>query len=92
MGLVIRTWNLYHGRTHPKSGRTYLERMVRLASIDAPDVVALQEVPLWALGRMLAVLRFLEVRRYIDADEDEQPVRFRRRTSRLPTTVLGARA
>ncbi|HEY7004522.1 MAG TPA: endonuclease/exonuclease/phosphatase family protein [Gaiellaceae bacterium] len=52
MGLVIRTWNLYHGRTHPKTGRTYLERMVRLASMDAPDVVALQEVPLWALGRL----------------------------------------
>jgi endonuclease/exonuclease/phosphatase family metal-dependent hydrolase len=52
LGLVIRTWNVYHGRTHPKSGRTYLERMVRLASLDAPDVVALQEVPLWALGRL----------------------------------------
>ena len=52
MGLVIRTWNLYHGRTHPKSSRTYLERMVRLVSLDAPDVVALQEVPLWALGRL----------------------------------------
>lgn len=52
MGLVIRTWNLYHGRTHPKSGHTYLERMVRLVSLDAPDVVALQEVPLWALGRL----------------------------------------
>lgn len=52
MGLVIRTWNLYHGRTHPKTGRTYLERMVRLISLDAPDVVALQEVPLWALGRL----------------------------------------
>jgi len=52
VGLVIRTWNLYHGRTHPKTGRTYLERMVRLVSFDAPDVVALQEVPLWALGRL----------------------------------------
>jgi len=52
VGLVIRTWNVYHGRTHPKSGRTYLERMVRLVSLDAPDVVALQEVPLWALGRL----------------------------------------
>ena len=52
MGLVIRTWNLYHGRTHPKTGRTYLERMVRLISMDAPDIVALQEVPLWALGRL----------------------------------------
>jgi endonuclease/exonuclease/phosphatase family metal-dependent hydrolase len=52
VGLVIRTWNLYHGRTYPKTGHTYLERMVRLASLDAPDVVALQEVPLWALGRL----------------------------------------
>jgi endonuclease/exonuclease/phosphatase family metal-dependent hydrolase len=52
LGLLVRTWNLYHGRTHPKSDRTYLERMVRLVSLDAPDVVALQEVPLWALGRL----------------------------------------
>lgn len=52
MSLLVRTWNLYHGRTYPKSGRTYLERMVRLASLDAPDIVALQEVPLWALGRL----------------------------------------
>jgi endonuclease/exonuclease/phosphatase family metal-dependent hydrolase len=52
LGLLVRTWNLYHGRTYPKSARTYLERMVRLVSLDAPDVVALQEVPLWALGRL----------------------------------------
>jgi endonuclease/exonuclease/phosphatase family metal-dependent hydrolase len=52
LGLVIRTWNVYHGRTHPKSAHTYLERMVRLITLDAPDVVALQEVPLWALGRL----------------------------------------
>jgi endonuclease/exonuclease/phosphatase family metal-dependent hydrolase len=52
VSLLVRTWNLYHGRTYPKSGRTYLERMVRLASLDAPDVVALQEVPLWAVGRL----------------------------------------
>jgi endonuclease/exonuclease/phosphatase family metal-dependent hydrolase len=52
VGLVIRTWNLYHGRTYPRSGRTYLERMVRLITLDAPDLVALQEVPLWALGRL----------------------------------------
>jgi endonuclease/exonuclease/phosphatase family metal-dependent hydrolase len=52
VSLLVRTWNLYHGRTYPKSERTYLERMVRLVSLDAPDVVALQEVPLWALGRL----------------------------------------
>jgi endonuclease/exonuclease/phosphatase family metal-dependent hydrolase len=28
----------------------FLERMVRLISLDAPDAVALQEVPIWALG------------------------------------------
>jgi endonuclease/exonuclease/phosphatase family metal-dependent hydrolase len=52
LGLLVRTWNLYHGRTYPKSGRTYLERMVRLVTLDAPDIVALQEVPLWSLGRL----------------------------------------
>ena len=52
MSLLVRTWNLYHGRTYPKTGRTYLERMVRLVSLDAPDIVALQEVPLWSLGRL----------------------------------------
>jgi endonuclease/exonuclease/phosphatase family metal-dependent hydrolase len=50
--LLVRSWNLYHGRTHPVSRRLYLERMVRLVTADAPDVVALQEVPLWALGRL----------------------------------------
>jgi endonuclease/exonuclease/phosphatase family metal-dependent hydrolase len=50
--LLVRTWNLYHGRSLPPSGRLYLERMVRLVTADAPDVVALQEVPLWALGRL----------------------------------------
>ena len=52
MRLLVRTWNLYHGRTLPVSSRLYLERMVRLVTADAPDVVALQEVPLWALGRL----------------------------------------
>ena len=52
MSLLVRTWNLYHGRTYPKSGHTYLERMVRLISLDAPDAVCLQEVPIWALGRL----------------------------------------
>ena len=49
MALLVRTWNLYHGRTAPPSGRTHLERMVRLIVEGDPDVVALQEVPVWAL-------------------------------------------
>lgn len=49
MRLLVRTWNLYHGRTHPQSDTLHLERMIRLVTADAPDVVALQEVPLWAV-------------------------------------------
>ena len=52
LSLVVRTWNLYHGRTHPESRRTHLRRMVELVTEDRPDVVALQEVPVWALGRL----------------------------------------
>jgi endonuclease/exonuclease/phosphatase family metal-dependent hydrolase len=50
--LLVRTWNLYHGRTHPQSSTLHLEEMVRLVTADAPDVVALQEVPLWAVKRL----------------------------------------
>ncbi len=52
MSLLVRTWNLYHGRTHPPTRTLYLRRMVELVTGDRPDLVALQEVPLWALGRI----------------------------------------
>lgn len=52
MRLLVRSWNLYHGRTYPQSDTIHLEQMVRLVSADAPDVVALQEVPLWAVKRL----------------------------------------
>lgn len=52
--LVLRTWNLFHGRTCPPSRRTYLDRMVRLVTEDGPDIVAFQEVPVWALRRLEA--------------------------------------
>lgn len=51
MPLVVRSWNIFHGRTWPESRRTHLEDMVRLVSAGA-DVVALQEVPLWTLPRL----------------------------------------
>ncbi|HYM63757.1 MAG TPA: endonuclease/exonuclease/phosphatase family protein [Gaiellaceae bacterium] len=54
MSLLVRTWNLFHGRTSPPSGALHLERMVRTAVEDGPDVVAFQEVPVWALGRLEA--------------------------------------
>jgi endonuclease/exonuclease/phosphatase family metal-dependent hydrolase len=50
--LLVRTWNVFHGRTYPPTRRTYLERMIRLVSADGPDIVALQEVPLWALRQL----------------------------------------
>ena len=52
MPLLVRTWNLFHGNAVPPGRRAYLEAMVRLATADEPDVVCLQEVPLWALERL----------------------------------------
>jgi endonuclease/exonuclease/phosphatase family metal-dependent hydrolase len=47
--LRVRTWNLFHGNAVPPRRRGYLREMVELVSSDRPDVVALQEVPVWAL-------------------------------------------
>ena len=49
--MLVRSWNLYHGNTVPLSRHAYLAEMVRLASADDPDVLCLQEIPAWALGR-----------------------------------------
>jgi endonuclease/exonuclease/phosphatase family metal-dependent hydrolase len=50
--LVVRTWNLFHGNAVPPERHAHLEQMVGLVSADAPGVVCLQEVPVWALGRL----------------------------------------
>lgn len=50
--MLVRTWNLFHGNTSPPQRRAFLREMVELATRDEPDVVCLQEVPLWALGRL----------------------------------------
>jgi endonuclease/exonuclease/phosphatase family metal-dependent hydrolase len=50
--MLVRSWNLFHGRTAPPGARIYLREMVELVSRDAPDVVCLQELPLWALYRL----------------------------------------
>jgi endonuclease/exonuclease/phosphatase family metal-dependent hydrolase len=50
--VLIRSWNLFHGNTFPPGRRSRLDRMVQLATEDRPDVVCLQEVPLWALSRL----------------------------------------
>jgi endonuclease/exonuclease/phosphatase family metal-dependent hydrolase len=47
---LVRTWNLFHGNAKPPERHAYLEQMVRLVCSDEPDVVCLQEVPVWALA------------------------------------------
>ena len=50
--MLVRSWNLFHGNTLPPGRRSWLEQMVRLAAADRPDVLCLQEVPLWALPQL----------------------------------------
>jgi endonuclease/exonuclease/phosphatase family metal-dependent hydrolase len=52
--VLVRTWNVFHGNAVPPERRAFLEEMIRLATGDHPDVVCLQEVPLWALSRLEA--------------------------------------
>jgi endonuclease/exonuclease/phosphatase family metal-dependent hydrolase len=50
--LVARTWNLFHGNAFPPERRAFLREMVELVTADGPDVVCLQELPVWALRRL----------------------------------------
>ena len=52
MFFLVRSWNLFHGNAIPPERRAYLEEAVRLASAERPDVLCLQEVPAWGLGRL----------------------------------------
>ena len=52
LALLVRTWNVFHGNAQPPERRTFLEQMVRLAVADDPDVLLLQELPVWALRRL----------------------------------------
>lgn len=54
MALLVRSWNLFHGNTDPPTRRSYLREMVELAVRDRPDVVCLQEVPVWAVPHIAA--------------------------------------
>lgn len=47
--MLIRTWNLFHGNTMPPGRVNLIEEAVRLAASGEPDVVCLQEIPVWAL-------------------------------------------
>jgi len=50
--MLVRSWNVFHGNADPPRRRSYLEEMVRLATEDGPDVVCLQELPVWSLRRL----------------------------------------
>jgi len=50
--VLVRTWNLFHGNANPPERSAFLEQMVRLACADTPDVVCLQEVPVWAIREL----------------------------------------
>ena len=66
MALLVRTWNVFHGNADPPERRSFLEQAVRLAAADGPDVVCLQEVPVWALrhlGEWSGMAAFGEVAR-----------------------------
>jgi len=52
--VLVRSWNLFHGNTVPPQRRAFLDEMIRLATADDPDLVCVQEVPAWALGRFTA--------------------------------------
>jgi endonuclease/exonuclease/phosphatase family metal-dependent hydrolase len=52
--VLIRSWNLFHGNSVPPQREAFLDEMVRLATVDDPDVLCLQEVPAWALARFTA--------------------------------------
>ena len=50
--MLVRTWNLFHGNSQPPQRRGFLRQMVQMATQDEPDVVCLQEIPVWALRHL----------------------------------------
>jgi endonuclease/exonuclease/phosphatase family metal-dependent hydrolase len=47
--MLVRTWNLFHGKPSPPGRRAFLEQMIELVTRDRPDIVCLQELPVWSL-------------------------------------------
>jgi endonuclease/exonuclease/phosphatase family metal-dependent hydrolase len=52
VSVLVRTWNVFHGNALPPERRGFLREMVELVTSDGPDVVCLQEVPVWALRHL----------------------------------------
>jgi endonuclease/exonuclease/phosphatase family metal-dependent hydrolase len=50
--LVVWTWNVFHGNADPPRRAGFLRSMIELITSDGPDVVCLQELPVWAVARL----------------------------------------
>jgi endonuclease/exonuclease/phosphatase family metal-dependent hydrolase len=50
--VLVRTWNLFHGNSVPPGRESFLEEALRMVAEDGPDVVCLQELPVWSLGHL----------------------------------------
>ncbi len=48
----MRTWNVFHGNTFPPGRHAFLHEMLDVVCSDRPDVVCLQELPVWGLARL----------------------------------------
>jgi endonuclease/exonuclease/phosphatase family metal-dependent hydrolase len=52
VSVLVRSWNVFHGRTFPAGRHAYLREAIALVCRDDPDVVCLQELPLWSLRHL----------------------------------------
>ena len=52
VALLVRSWNVFHGNALPPRRRGFLREMIELVCSDSPDVVCLQEVPVWGIARL----------------------------------------
>jgi endonuclease/exonuclease/phosphatase family metal-dependent hydrolase len=50
--ILVRSWNVFHGNSLPPTRTSHLREVIELATLDAPGVLLLQEVPVWALARL----------------------------------------
>ncbi|HSX21917.1 MAG TPA: endonuclease/exonuclease/phosphatase family protein [Gaiellaceae bacterium] len=50
--MLVRTWNLFHGNAVPPERHAFLREMIDLVTADGPDIVCLQEVPVWAVAHL----------------------------------------
>jgi endonuclease/exonuclease/phosphatase family metal-dependent hydrolase len=50
--VVVRSWNVFHGTAFPPRRKGYLRTMLELISAGKPDIVCLQELPVWSLEHL----------------------------------------